>query len=504
MKILIGTDILLCYLLKSDYIDGISLLFKWLDKIHAEKVIDASSVAILTHFIPVSKFDQLRHFTLLTEIPKLSSKSNEMRKKIKELTFSEQKAAKTLLPHMIFVDTCEIDYLVTESLLTHAIAKKMNLDTKVYSIENFIEKCTVEYRDLDEAKGAVVKKCKFGELSLEDPFFKVFIEEYSPTFNDWFNRKRDDDVYISEAEDGSLKALLKLKYEFEDEDYADIYPSFRPAKRLKICSFKVDYNGEKIGERFLRIIFEEAIQNQVDEIYVTIFNTSKLRARLVSLIKKWGFVRWGFKDGNKKPKEEVYFRKMKRMIKDDINKSYPYHLKPKTSFIIPIHRIYSSQLLPEDTLINSNLDVMPCKHSIRKVLILHEYIEDMQKGSIIFFYRLSSFIAERNIIASGIIENVYTNFKNKEDFISRCRKRSILSDEELSDCWTRSNHSPIVVNFLYIHRFNAYDITTEKLKEIGIETNEMHSQIPVPISLGQYEKIIKDTKYERYTHINKT
>ena len=66
--------------------------------------------------------------------------------------------------------------------------------------------------------------------------------------------------------------MLKLKIEDVDEDYSDIIPLFPKAKRLKICSLKVDYTGEKLGERFMRIIFDHALENKVDEIYVTIFN----------------------------------------------------------------------------------------------------------------------------------------------------------------------------------------------------------------------------------------
>lgn len=503
MKVLFGTDILIRYLLKVDYIDGIRLLLKWLDKIGAKKIIDASSVAILTNFVSPTKIDQLHSFELLAMIPNLSLRSIEMRDEIPHLIPIEQPAAKALLAHLNLLDTNEVDYLVTESILMHSMAKMMGLDARVYTIENFIEKCTIENRDLDDSKGVIVRKCKFGELSIKDPFLSDFIKDYKPYFYNWFDKKKDDEVYISQDIQGNVKALLKLKYEYEDENYSDITPSFKPAKRLKICSFKIDYNGEKLGERFIRIIIEKAIENQVDEIYVTIFNNSKIRKRLVDLMERWGFEKWGVKRSSYKGKvEEVYCRKMNGVQFKDLKKDYPFHLEPTTSYIIPIHKIYCSQLLPEDTLINNDLDVIPSKHAIRKVLILHDYPKGIEKGSILLFYKLSSILDERYIIASGIVENIYTQFKDQQDFIIRCRKRSTLSNEELADCWQKTNKRPIVIEFLYLCSFDKDAITKDRLEELGIDTDSMHYQIPNPISTEQYHKLISDSKYERYINFN--
>lgn len=504
MKVLFGTDILIGYLLSTDYVDGIRLLFRWLDKTNTEKVVDFSSLTILKNLFLGSELKRLKGFKLLAIVPKPSIKTFEMRKEIQKLTPQEQGAAKTLLAHLNLLEANEVDYLVTENSLMYSMAKSMGLDARVYTIENFIEKCTIENRILDENRGVVVRKCLFGEISIKDPFLKDFIKDYKPEFLNWFERKKGDEVYISQTEDKELKALLKLKIEFEDENYADIIPHFNPAKRLKICSFKVDYNGEKLGERFIRIIFEKAIENKVDEIYVTIFNTSKIRKRLIDLIERWGFTKWGTKkSGNKRVMEEVYVRKMNGIISDEIRHNYPFHLKAKNAFIIPIHRIYCDRLLPEDTLPCCDLDIIPSKHAIRKVLVLHEYPEDIDKGSILFFYRLSSVVNDRSIVATGIVENVYHDFNNEQDFISRCRKRSTLSNEELSDCWKKTNGKPIVVEFLYLCSYEKLEITQRVLEDWGIITDTMRYQKPVRISDEQYQKLISQSKYESYININK-
>lgn len=44
-----------------------------------------------------------------------------------------------------------------------------------------------------------------------------------------------------------------------------------PMQRMKIGTFKISENGYYMGERFFKVIFENAIRNQLDEIYVTVF-----------------------------------------------------------------------------------------------------------------------------------------------------------------------------------------------------------------------------------------
>lgn len=100
--------------------------------------------------------------------------------------------------------------------------------------------------------------------------FDSFREDYSE-FDKWFNKKADDLCYVCHS-DNCLTAFLFIKVEGIDEPYSEITPTFSKKKRLKIGTLKVTSNGYKIGERFLKTIFDNANQYKVDEIYLTIFN----------------------------------------------------------------------------------------------------------------------------------------------------------------------------------------------------------------------------------------
>jgi hypothetical protein len=80
-------------------------------------------------------------------------------------------------------------------------------------------------------------------------------------------------------------------------NYSDVEPRFAPASRIKIGTFKVVPKGFKLGERFLKIVFDNAFRYAVDEIYVTAFQRTPDQDRLLRLLEDWGFRQHGTKNG---------------------------------------------------------------------------------------------------------------------------------------------------------------------------------------------------------------
>lgn len=154
-----------------------------------------------------------------------------------------------------------------------------------------------------------IQEVTFEELDFTDSFFDSFKKDYNPYYDVWLKKKAKDKI-CTVFDQGRLKALLKLKTEGPEEDYCDIVPTFPPKKRLKICAFKVECKGENLGKRFLDIVFRKAIEEAVDEIYVTIVNNSTEKRRLVDLLKEHGFHFHGMKDN----REDVYVCNIKRRL----------------------------------------------------------------------------------------------------------------------------------------------------------------------------------------------
>ena len=143
----------------------------------------------------------------------------------------------------------------------------------------------------------------FGEIDLSDPFFNSLRADYDG-FDKWFISKEKNKAYVSRNSSGQIDGFLYLKV----EDLADMTPSFPKEKRVKLGTFKIDAHGTKLGERFVRIVFQYAMKNKLKEIYVTIFDK---HLGLIKLLDKFGFRLVARKNCvTTNGQEGVYFRKL--------------------------------------------------------------------------------------------------------------------------------------------------------------------------------------------------
>lgn len=499
MKILIGFDLMLSYLRKQDDVEGIDMVFNWIDKLKFKKYTDAGSIMLLTHFVSLNEFSRFHGFEYITNQPLLS----ELQKKLLPLLAyslhkEEKNWAKVLLMQLNQIIANNADYLITDNIASHRLAELLGIEDRIYTIEEFLERCTAEYRNLDLNKGIAIFRMKLGQLNIADPFFETFKKDYNPYYeNVWIKKKAEDEVYVA-FEKKRIRALLKLKLEGKDEDYHDIFPPFLPCNRLKISSMKVDYTGEKLGQRFLHIIFMQAVEKKVDEIYVTIVNRSAIRRRLINLLEYWGFKFHGLKDNY----EEVYVRSMKTKDWSYPFFYYPFQSKKKPTFIIPIGYNYSQELLPSFEYLKKEGDIEPYKAAIRKIIVLQDPFFKISSNSNLLFYQINQY-NQGKIIASGIVNHIKQNFKAKKDFIRYCRKRGILTLTMLEDLWEHFENL-MVVDFLYNYSFDGDNIVDGVLQKADVDVNLLKQNKGLRINSCQLAKIINGTSYEKNIIADKT
>src|SRR5262249_55642969 len=147
--------------------------------------------------------------------------------------------------------------------------------------------------DLVDYRVLSVRKMLCGTVDVAGRFFDSFRAEYEG-FDRWFAKKSQEPAYVC-YEGDRLVAFLYVKVEDQREPYPDIVPTFSAKRRLKIGTFKVELNGFKLGERLLKIAFDNAVVQRVDDIYVTIFPRSILQQRLIQLLEEFGFYLYGEK-----------------------------------------------------------------------------------------------------------------------------------------------------------------------------------------------------------------
>jgi hypothetical protein len=468
MRILLDTNIIIHREASRIYNQDIGLLFNWIDKLHYEKCVHPLTIeeigsyqdeeVVKTMRVKIGNYNQL-----MTDSPE-TDKISILRETDKSRNdFIDTSLLKEVLNR-------RVDFLITEDKGIHRKAKFLGIADKIYKIDAFIDKCTSENPNLKDYKVLSVKKDYFGNINLKDEFFQSFLEDYGE-FETWYNKKADNISYVC-ITDGNVKAFLYLKIENAgSESYADIKPAFDQKKRLKIGTFKVTSTGYKLGERFLKIIFDNAIANMVEEIYVTIFDKRDEQRRLIALLEEWGFKDWGEKE-TKNGIERVFVRDFTKKVLENPRECFPFIKRSSRVFLNPIWPDYHTELFPDSYLNNeSPLDYIenaPHRNALKKVYISRSFYKDLVRGDIILFYRTGGY-HESVISTIGVVESAITNITSEADFIRLCRKRSIFKDDKLSDWWNFSKHNrPFIVNFLYIDSFPKPKINLKRLIEIGL------------------------------------
>lgn len=454
MKILLDTNIIIHREATKVINQDIGELFHWLDKLHYTKTVHPLTAEELSKNkepnAVITMLAKLKSYTVIKSTAPLNSTLSEICKSFDSVPNDQND---NLLLNEVYCDRVEI--LISEDNKIHLKAKALGIGDRVFKIDQFLEKVVSENPSFVDYKVLAIRKNYFGEIDLSSPFFDSFREDYAG-FDKWFNKKADELAYVCNV-DGLIAAFLYLKIEDEKESYYDISPPFAQKKRLKIGTLKVSSNGYKIGERFLNIIFDNALLYKVDEIYVTIFDKRPEQIRLIHLLEDWGFCYYGLKTTNGF-EENVYIKNFNR--KQEVNlalpkKTFPFSSSENKIFIVPIYPEYHTELFPDSILrTESSLDYIenePHRNALSKVYISHSRQRNLKPGDLIIFYRTGG-IYKGVVSTIGIVESMTDNIPDEKTFLRICRKRSIFSDQQLLEYWNlRPNNRPFVVNFLFTH-----------------------------------------------------
>lgn len=453
MKALLDTNILIHREAAVAIRQDIGVLFNWLDRLSIEKWIHPASIE------EISKHEDKRvrksfaaKLASYRELKAIAPITPEVRAVGELYDVSENDRRDTALLNELFVN--HVDYLVTEDRGIAKKAEQLQIGDRVFTIDAFLEKVTAENPLLVDYGVLSVRKVLFGTIEHSDPFFDSFRGEY-PDYDRWFARKSQEGAYVS-TQGESIVAFLYLKPEDEREPYPDIDPPFTPKRRLKIGAFKVVLNGFKLGERFLKIVFDNAVRLRVEEIYVTIFPESLERERLIRLLEDFGFACHGQKT-NSYGTEKVYVRDFSpRVDTGHPCLTFPFFSRSSRTFLVPIYPEYHTELLPDSILrTESPMDYVehqPHRNAIRKVYVCRSYFRNLEPGDNIVFYRTGGY--HRSVVSAvGIVEKVHQDIRDEKHFIDLCRHRSVFSDKQLHEQWSYRSTRPFVVDFLYAYSF---------------------------------------------------
>lgn len=493
MKALLDTNIIIHREANKIVSQDIGILYRWLDRGQYTKCIHSATIEEVKKNPNKETVDlflvKLESYEVI-DIP--SPLQDEVKNMSDQFDTTDNDIVDTVLLNEVFVG--RVDILITEDKKIHKKALELGIQDKVFTIDSFLEKTFAEHPELVNYKVLNVQKLKFGKIDLNDTFFDSLKEDYVG-FDKWFIKKYDEEAYITiNSNNGMLLSFLYLKVEDENENYSNINPQFSPKRRLKIGTFKVISNGFRLGERFMKIIFDNALKNHVQEIYVTVYDKRPEQRRLIDLLEQWGFVLWGTKGEG----ELVYVRDFSPKFDiENLKACFPYISKGKNAYIVPIYPEYHTELLP-DSILNTEspeefIEDFPHRNCINKVYVSRAMEPYPNIGDILVFYRTGGYY--KSVVTTiGEVLEVKSDFLNENDFILYCRKKSVYPEQALREMWRYSNRKPFVVNFLYTYSF-PHRINMKELIDLKVLTGVNDAPRGFKsITKEQFEIILKDTR----------
>jgi len=343
---------------------------------------------------------------------------------------------------------------------------------------------------------------KFKAINLSDPFFDTLKSDYQE-FDVWFAKKSEDWAYVFESGNGSIEGFLYLKT--ENGVVQDTAPPLPPAHRIKVGTLKINAHGTKLGERFLKKIFDHAITENVEEIYLTVFEK---HAPLVALLKKYGFeVR-----GSKSTPNGTELVLLKVLHGDYKNPDLSYPLINASGpniYLLSVYPDWHTRLLPDSILNNESATIVQDvshTNSIHKIyLAAMAGLDSLKSGDILIIYRTSDGDGPahyRSVATSVCVVEGYqniNNFSSEKDFLDYCMPYSVFTEAELKGFWAKKKY-PHIIRFTYNVALKKRITRGELIEEIELDSRAYWGFMPV--TKDQFLNIVKKSEINESLIVN--
>lgn len=332
----------------------------------------------------------------------------------------------------------------------------------------------------------------FRAINVEDGFFDSLKADYRE-FAVWFARKANEHAYVWRGPEGDLGGFLYLKP--EDGAVADVEPVLTARRRLKIGTFKIDAHGTRLGERFMKKVFDRALAANVDEIYVTVFPKYN---QLISLLTEYGFKPVGTKRSSNG--EEIVLLRDLRRATGNVSEDYPYFMTGGHQYaLLGIYPQWHTRLFPDSKLANEAPDIVKDvshTNSIHKVYLCKmDGVLSLKAGDVLLIYRTkdprSSAPAHYTSVVTSVCvieETRHMNaFGSLDDFLAYARPYSVFTEAELKGLW-RDRKYPYILRFTYNAAFTHRVTRAELLEKVGLPADAYYGFLP--LTLGQLTQIL--------------
>jgi hypothetical protein len=321
-----------------------------------------------------------------------------------------------------------VQFLVTQDKEIHKKAKRAGLENSVLDVSEAIEYLSAGLTQSTEPTPAV-RLDKAYNLNPEAQIFSSLHEDY-PGFGDWLDKcaNQGRDVFLIDAQkEREYAGLVILNPENSP-------PNALEGKVLKLCTFKVGdkHVGSKFGELLLKNIFNYAMENSFDWIFVEVFPKHEL---LIVLLETFGFedLKCHKSNGERIFAKPIMATDSSISTKDafEFHRRHGPHrvtFNGINTYAVPIQPQFDELLFPErQKQINMFQGTTPFGNSIRKAYLCNASIRRLQKGDLLLFYRSGD---EKAASALGIVEDTLVS-QSVEDIIAFVGKVTVYGEEDI-------------------------------------------------------------------------
>ena len=265
--------------------------------------------------------------------------------------------------------------------------------------------------------------------------------------------------------------------------------------RLKIGTFKILAHGTRLGERFMKKVFDHALAAGVKQIYVTVFER---HTGLIDLLSRYGFRHSAMKptaDGH----EAVFLRDF-TAVTGNLVADYPFFRTLKRRYaLLSIYPQWHTRLFPDSKLNNEPPDIVKDishTNSIHKVyLCAMKGVLDLRGGDVLLIYRTRDQSSAAPAHYTSVVTSVCVveetrhldSFPALDEFLAYARPYSVFSEAELVSLW-KSRRYPNIIRFTYNAAFKHRVTRAELLETVGLPPDAYYGFLP--ITLEQLRQIL--------------
>ncbi len=324
---------------------------------------------------------------------------------------------------------------------------------------------------------------KFSDINFDDVFFNELKEDYPGTqhskgFVQWsMDKSREGATALVYEDIIGVAAFIYLKQEEEEIILkSEVLPKI---KRIKIGTLRISdrTRGERLGEGAISLALWKWQSDDVDEIYVTVFDKQTL---LINILENFGFKLMGVNLNG----ERVYLKNRYNLDYSGPLTSFPY-INPdfEKSSYLAINDNYHDTLFPYSELKGNDGNyhdklAMAVTNGVKKIYIGALYDVHFNTGEPVFIYRKytdSTGMPKYKSCLTSIcifseMKQVKKNFIKKisyEEFKSFVGNKTVFSEEEIKNKYEEDKNL-VALELIYVCYFGAgNNVNYDWLKKAG-------------------------------------